>query len=146
MSRKNDTRMLLVSFILIAAVATLVTLALFTVGGKAQVDEGYPAPIDEGYPIGYPVDAGYPIYDPYPVGYPIDYSYPEPIGYQTSYPEIPDTSTEPTFKQELQAEMVEIQEVIDNVQPVEQSRIYQTWQQLKVIIKHYYGKMIVRMR
>ena len=162
--KKRETRILSIAFGLIVLSTALVMLALSTLTGMAQVDEGYPAPIDYGYPIGYPIDEGYPIYDPYPVTgypviepYPVEYGYPVDVGYpmDTGYPTIgypidplyPEPAgypvevvSEPT---EWQAEIEEVKEVIENVQPIENSRIYQTWQQIKVIVRHYVGKMLM---
>lgn len=93
--KTRETRNLSIAFGLIVMSTVLVMLALSTLSGLAQVEDGYPAPIDYGYPIdfGYPVDYGYPIYDPYPVigypvidPYPIEYGYPVDIGYPVFEP------------------------------------------------------------
>jgi len=143
MKNEKDTQLLSIAFALIVITVALVMLALFTLSGKAQADDGYPAPIDYGYPIGYP------IYDPYPVeyGYPVDVGYPvfEPVPDPIGYPAV-EVVSEPTFSDEWQAEMQEVREVIENVQPIETTPIYKIWQQLKVIVRHYYGQMIMRMR
>ena len=86
MKNEKDTQLLSIAFALIVITVALVMLALFTLSGKAQADDGYPAPIDYGYPIGYP------IYDPYPVeyGYPVEVGYPvfEPYPIDDGYPAV----------------------------------------------------------
>lgn len=162
--KRNDTKLLSIAFGLIVMSTALVMLALSTLSGLAQSeDDWYPAPIDYGYPIGYPGDYGYPIYDPYPVigypiiePYPIEYGYPVEVGYpivdgypDPLYPEpVSDTYkletvSEPTFAKEWQAEIEEVKEVIENIQPFEKSKVYQTWQQVKAIVRHYVGKMLM---
>lgn len=130
--------------IITVAIITLLGLALSFVTPAAFADEGYPAPIDNGYPVwdGYPVPIDY--------GYPIDSGYPEPIGYAYPEPELeadftPATMTslvidEPTFIEEVQIIIEELEEIKDN-QSEPRVNLRETIVQLVYIVKHY-GRML----
>ena len=114
----------------IIVIVGMVSLILSVV----HADDGYPAP-DYPAPIdnGYPVDSGYPIT-------PTDPLYPEPL--YNYYPT--KKASSPTLIQEVKDEIETIKQTIENVQPKETSRVYQTWTQLVFIVKHY-GKLLFRM-
>jgi len=138
---KKLISMLIVAVIIIGCLGLVMSFAATIV----YADEGYPAPIDEGYPVGYPVDIGYPIFNPCDpnnteyvfacnpqnYGYPVDSLYPEP-----------EQKNRKSFREELQIEIETVKQIFENIPPKEESQIYQSFQQLKVITKYYFGKMI----
>ena len=169
MKHEKDTQLLSIAFALIVISVALVMLALSTLTGMAQVDDGYPAPIDYGYPIGYPIDEGYPIYDPYPVTgypviepYPVEYGYPVDVGYpmDTGYPTIgypidplyPEPAgypvevvSEPTFAEEWQAVTSEPQLEVEPVQ-YEPPSPYRNGRNLWQEIVYQFAKLLALMK
>ena len=157
MKNEKDARLLSIAFGLIVLSTVLVMLALFTLTGKAQVDDGYPAPTDDiSYPIywyvypdpsypapidyGYPI--GYPVIEPYPVeyGYPVDVDYPvfEPYPIDDGYPAVEVVSEPETVQVES--------EVYSNPVHYEPKSPYREGRNLWQEIVYQFAKLLALMK
>ena len=126
--KKRNTGFLLIAFWAIVWSTALVILALSTLTGMAQVDEGYP------------VEFGYPVYDPYPViGYPVIDPYPVEYGYPV------EVVSEPTFAEEWQAVTSEPQLEVEPVQ-YEPPSPYRNGRNLWQEIVYQFAKLLALMK